>query len=117
MTATTYDQIMSDLAGILGNFNGRQYGGPITPQTMFARDLGMASIDAVVLGETIELYYGRKLPFGQFLAELGRTGTRDIELGALAGFLEKHLNANQGTVPVLEAGGHKNETVPFCPQR
>jgi acyl carrier protein len=60
---------------------------------MFARDLGMASIDAVVLGETVELHYGRKLPFGQFLAELGRRGVRDIEVGALAEFLRQHVNA------------------------
>jgi acyl carrier protein len=93
MSQYTYQQIMSDLAGILGHFHGREYGGQITPQTMFARDLGLASIDAVVLGETIELHYRRKLPFGQFLAELGRTGARDIEVGALAAFLCGHFNA------------------------
>jgi acyl carrier protein len=92
MNERTHQQIMADLAGILGNFNGRQYGAEITPQTMFSRDLGLASIDAVVLGETIELHYGQKLPFGQFLAELGRTGTRDIPIGALADFLLKNLN-------------------------
>ena len=92
MSERTYQQIMADLADILGNFHGRQYGGQITPQTMFSRDLGLASIDAVVLGETIELYYGQKLPFSQFLAELGRSGTRDIALGALAEFLQKNLN-------------------------
>lgn len=92
MSGRTYEQIIADLAGILGNFGGREYGGQIGPQTMFSRDLGLASIDAVVLGETIELHYAQKLPFGQFLAELGRTGVRDIEVGALANFLVKHLN-------------------------
>jgi acyl carrier protein len=92
MTMRTYDDIMADLAHILATFGGRDYGGPITPHTMFSRDLGLASIDAVVLGESIEEHYGRKLSFSQFLAELGRTGARDIEVGALANFLVKHLN-------------------------
>ena len=92
MNQYTHEQIMLDLAGMLGNFNGREYGGQITPQTKFSADLGMASIDAVVLGETVELHYGRKLPFGQFLADLGRQGARDVEVGVLAEFLHKHLN-------------------------
>jgi acyl carrier protein len=85
------DDIMADLAGILGSFHGREYSGPITPQTRFFADLGLASIDAVVLGETLEEYYGRSLPFPDFLADLGRRAVRDIELGELAAFLRRHL--------------------------
>ena len=92
MSRYTHQRIMLDLAGMLGNFNGREYGGRITPQTRFSADLGLASIDAVVLGENIEIHYEQKLPFGQFLAELGRQGTRDIEVGVLADFLHEHLN-------------------------
>jgi len=92
MSQITYDQIMADLAGILRNFHGREYGGEITPKTRFSAELGMASIDAVVLGETIELHYEQKLPFNQFIAELGRQEARDIEVGQLATFLHKHLN-------------------------
>jgi len=92
MSEPTYPQIMTDLAAMLGNFNGREYGGQITPETMFSADLGMASIDAVVLGETIEIHYGRTLPFGEFLADLGRRGARDIAVGVLAEFIHKHLS-------------------------
>ena len=95
MSEYTYEQIMEDLAGMLGNFNGREYGGKITPQTRFTADLGMASIDAVVFGETAEIHYDRKLPFNEFLAELGRQNARDIEVGVLAEFLHKHLNASR----------------------
>ncbi len=95
MSEYTHERIMLDLAEILRNFGGRQYGGAITPETMFSRDLGFASIDAVVLGEEIELHYGRTLPFGQFIAELGRQNARDIEIGALATFLEEHFNQPQ----------------------
>ena len=56
--------ILDDLAVILGNFHGREYSGRIDADTMFFADLGLASIDAVVLGEMLETKYGRKLPFG-----------------------------------------------------
>jgi acyl carrier protein len=92
MNAISRDQIMTDLAGILKNFHGREYYGEIGPQTLFFGDLGLASIDAIVLGETIEELYGRKLPFHEFMAELGQRAERDIELGDLAAFLQRHLN-------------------------
>jgi acyl carrier protein len=84
-------QVVDDLAGILRNFNGREYSGPITAQTQFFADLGMMSIDAVVLAETLERHYGRTFPFGQFLAGLKQRGAGDIEVGELASFLHAHL--------------------------
>jgi acyl carrier protein len=91
MKGIAEEQLMADVAGILRNFHGREYYGPITPDTKFTADLGLASIDAVVLGETIEEHYGRKLPFNEFMADLGRRAVRDIELGELVRFLHKHL--------------------------
>jgi acyl carrier protein len=88
----TKDQIMNDVAGILRNFNGREYSGDIGPQTRFFGDLGLASIDAVVLGETLEEHYGRKLPFHLFMADLGRRAVRDIPLSELVDFLHEHLS-------------------------
>jgi len=87
----TKEQIMSDVAGILRNWGGREYTDDIGPETLFFGDLGLASIDAVVLGETLEEHYGRKLPFHLFMADLGRRAVRDIPLGELVGFLHQHL--------------------------
>jgi acyl carrier protein len=87
MSVPTTEQILHDLAGILRQFNGREYSGPLGAETLFFADLGLASIDAVVLAETLEHHYGRKFPFQQFLSELGREGARDLELGRLATFL------------------------------
>lgn len=90
----TKEQIMNDVAGILRNFNGREYSGDIDSETRFFGDLGLASIDAVVLGETLEEHYGRKLPFHLFMADLGRRAVRDMPLGELVAFLHQHLNAS-----------------------
>jgi acyl carrier protein len=87
----TKEQIMQDVASILRYFNGREYSGEIDANTLFFGDLGLASIDAVVLGETLEEHYGRKLPFHLFMSDLGRRGVRDIPLGDLVGFLHQYL--------------------------
>jgi acyl carrier protein len=86
------DQILDDLAGILRNFHGREYSGRIDADTMFFADLGLASIDAVVLGEMLESQYGHRLPFGDLMAELGQKTDRDLRIGDLVGFLQTHLN-------------------------
>ena len=94
MSERTRERLMDDLADVLRNFHGREYSGAIGPQTYFFADLGLASIDAVVLGETLEERYGQKIPFDLFMADLGRRAVRDIQLGELAAFLHQHLNPN-----------------------
>jgi acyl carrier protein len=83
--------VMADLAEILANFEGREYSGPIVAETRFFGDLGLASIDAIVLGETLQDRYGVPLPFGDLLAELGQRDDRDMTIGELAAFLKRHL--------------------------
>jgi acyl carrier protein len=92
--------ILDDLARILSDFEGREYSGPIDAETRFFADLGLASIDAVVLGETLQAHYGCPLPFGDLMAELGRREDRDLTIGELANFLAKHLrdDLNEGSV-------------------
>jgi acyl carrier protein len=64
---------------------------PIDPATRFFADLGLASIDAVVLGEAIQDRYGRGLPFHQFLADLGAREERDVQISQLVAFLQRNL--------------------------
>jgi acyl carrier protein len=90
----TKEQIMNDVAGILRNFNGREYSGELGPDTRFFGDLGLSSIDAVFLGETLEEHYDCRLPFHLFMADLGRRAVRDIPLGELVAFLHQHLKNN-----------------------
>ncbi len=76
---------------MLADFGGREYSGPIGRETLFFADLGLASIDAVVLGEELQAYYGRPIPFDQMMAELGRRDDRDLRIGELSAFLARHL--------------------------
>jgi acyl carrier protein len=94
MSVRTPAEVMADLEAVVRNFHGREYTGPIGRETWFFADLGLASIDAVVLGETLEERYGRRLPFGELMAELGSRPTRDLRLGELVDFLGRHLNSD-----------------------
>lgn len=91
-THATTDDVLADLAVVFSDFQGREYSGPLSASTRFFADLGLASIDAVVLGETLEARYGRALPFGELMAELGRREDRDLTLGELAEFLAPRLD-------------------------
>jgi acyl carrier protein len=85
----TRAKFLADLAGILASFNGRDYSGAIGQETRFFADLGLASIDAVVLGEVLQDHYQRPLPFGDLMADLGRRTDRDMSVGEVADFLER----------------------------
>ncbi len=91
MSGPSRAEILSDLSRVLSDFQGREYSGAIDPETRFFGDLGLASIDAVVLGETLQGYYGQPLPFGDLMADLGRRADRDLSIGELADFLERNL--------------------------
>ena len=91
MSVHTQNSVLADLARLLGNFHGREYSGEIGPETRFFADLGLASIDAVVLGEKLEGLYGCRLPFAELMAELGRRTDRDLSVGELVEFLLLHL--------------------------
>jgi acyl carrier protein len=96
MTSRTPEKILQDLRTLFREFNGKEYSGEIGPNTLFFGDLGMASIDAVVLAETLERLYNRSFPFGQFVSEVSQEGIRDFELGELAAFLHRQLIRSGG---------------------
>lgn len=95
MSEHTSATIQADVARILSNFEGREYPDEIGRDTRFFADLGLASIDAVVLGETLQTYYGRSLPFGELMADLGQRTDRDLRIGELVDFLTRHLGADR----------------------
>ncbi len=92
------EQILSDLIALLRNFNGNEYSEPIDETTFFFRDLHLASIDAVVLAERLETFYGQKFPFNAYLAKQKNTNTTDMQLSELVQFLSQHLKVHNDEV-------------------
>ena len=65
-----------------------EYDGEITAETRFLTDMGLESLDLVVLGTMIQHRYG-KLPFSEWLAAIGERPVeeRDVSIGELVEFV------------------------------
>jgi acyl carrier protein len=86
--------ILQEIAEILERDLGVQYAHAINEETRFFADLGLASIDAVVLSERLREHYRQPLPFDILMAEIGRRTDRDLSIGELIAFLASNLRAN-----------------------
>jgi acyl carrier protein len=91
MTRLSHDTIFADVTRLLAELHGYDDRAALGPDTRFFADLGLASIDTVVLGERLEHHYGRALPFDRLMADLGQRAHRDLALGELVAFLHRHL--------------------------
>lgn len=84
--------VLADVLDMMTQLAGDwEYGGDITPSTRLLGDLGLESLDLVVLGTSIQQRYGR-LPFAEFLAEIGQRPVpeRDVTVGELVAFVCRH---------------------------
>jgi acyl carrier protein len=68
-----------------------EYDGVIGPDTYFLADLGLESLEIVVLGTMIQQRYGR-LPFAEYLEELGQRPLeeRDVTVADVTAFVCEH---------------------------
>jgi acyl carrier protein len=88
----TSTAVLDDLLVIIDELAGDwDYDGEVGPDTRFLADLGLESLDLVVLGTMIQQRWGR-LPFAEWLAELGArpVDDRDVTTAGLAAFVERH---------------------------
>ena len=85
-------QILAELLGMIDELAGDwEYDGPVRPDTYFLADMGLESLDLVVLGTMIQQRYGR-LPFAEYLAEIGERPAeeRDVTVAELVTFIGDH---------------------------
>src|SRR5579885_3045956 len=68
-----------------------EYSGEIGPDTYFIAELGLESLEIVVLATLIQQRYGR-LPFPEYFEEIGQRPVeeRDVTVGELAAFVCAH---------------------------
>ena len=68
-----------------------EYDGEIGPGTYFVAELGLESLEIVVLATLIQQRYGR-LPFPEYFEEIGQRPVeeRDVTVGELAQFVSRH---------------------------
>jgi acyl carrier protein len=85
-------QVLEGVLEILDELAGDwEYEGDITPQTAFVADLGLESLEIVVLGTMLQQRYG-KLPFAAFLDAIGErpVDERDLTVAELVNFVCEH---------------------------
>jgi len=89
---STDPQVMAEVTELVSELAGDwDYEGEVGPSTLFLADLGMESLDLVVLGTALQSRYGR-VPFSEFLAAMGSRPVedRDVTIAELVEFVSRH---------------------------
>ncbi|HTY96175.1 MAG TPA: acyl carrier protein [Solirubrobacteraceae bacterium] len=89
-------QVLEGILALLREAQGDwEFDGEIGPTTRFVADLGLESLEIVVLSTMVQQEYG-KLPFPQFFDEIGQRPVeeRDISVAELANFVCEHRQPN-----------------------
>jgi len=88
--ATLSTQLLAEIVKMMTELAGDwEYDGEITPDTYLFGDLGMESLDLVVLCTAIQERHGR-MPFAEFFAELGQRAPKDLSVGEFVAFIDQH---------------------------
>jgi len=90
------DYVLQTVQGLCQDWD---YEDPVGPDSLLFTELGLESLDAVVLGTAIQEHYQVQMPFAELLAEIGEK-QRDLSISELADFAFHHLNgASAGPQP------------------
>ena len=86
--------IAADMLGILSQLaDDWEYGGPLTETTLFRTEMGLESLDVVVLAASVQEQYGVVIPFHVLFAEIGQRDDRDVTIGEWIDFIAAHFDA------------------------
>jgi len=95
---TTLDpQVLQGILDLLAEAQGDwEHDGEIAPETRFVADLGLESLEIVILSTMVQQQYG-KLPFPRFFEEIGQRPVeeRDLTVAELAQFVCEHRQASE----------------------
>ena len=98
---TEYDpRVLQGVLDLLGELKADwDYTDDITADTYFIADLGLESLEIVVLSTMIQQQYGR-LPFPEYFDEIGQRPVekRDVTVAELATFVTRHRQSIQQEV-------------------
>lgn len=95
MPKPDHDTIFKDILTTLEKVGEDwEYSDEITLDTFLLEDLGLESIDVVVLGEFLEEHYNQDFPFTEYFTELAQQDISDIRISDLVKFIHDHYNEN-----------------------
>ena len=92
MTKPDKETIFKDILATLERVGEDwEYSGEITLDTTLLQDLGLESIDVVVLGEFLEEHYGQTFPFTEYYTELAQKNKSDIRIADMVDLIFDHF--------------------------
>jgi acyl carrier protein len=89
------DYVLQTVQGLCQDWD---YEDPVGPESLLFTQLGLESLDAVVLCTAIQEHYQVQMPFAELLAEIGEK-QHDLSIHALADFVHQHLNGHYPAYP------------------
>lgn len=81
-------QVLALMTQLAGDWD---YDGEISMDTYLFSELGFQSLDAVVLGNTLQEQYGTPIPYADLLADIGQRSFNDVTVGEWVDFTYRHL--------------------------
>jgi len=89
---TMAEEIQEYVMNLLQNLaRDWDYTQPVGPSSKLFRELGLESLDVVILANAIQQHYNVQMPFAKLFAELGRE-QRDLTIAELAQFALEYVN-------------------------
>jgi len=93
----TREEIMGDVLNRLQQLaDDWEYSDDIRPESLLLADLGLESLDLVILGTAIQTDYGQALPFMELFADMGQREVPDVSVREWVDFIYEHLNSASG---------------------
>ncbi len=83
------DYVLHTVQGLCEDWD---YEDPVGPESLLFTQLGLESLDAVVLCTAIQEHYQVHMPFAELLADIGQK-QRDLSITELSDFVHQHLNS------------------------
>ena len=86
-------EVLADVLQFLGRLaDDWEYSDAITEDTYLLADMGLASLDVVILANAVQEHYGQVFPFPEFFAEIGQREFRDVSVGEWVDFIYANLD-------------------------
>jgi acyl carrier protein len=73
------------------------YSRPVGPESLLFTELGLESLDVVVLGTAIQEHYKFQMPLAELLSDVGPRERRDLSIAELVDFADRYLNGKIST--------------------
>ncbi len=91
----TKQEVMNTVLSLLAQLaSDWEYDGEINADTYLFSELGFQSLDAVVLGNSLQERYGQPIPYADLLAEIGQREFNDVTVGEWVDFTFRHLKGD-----------------------